>query len=282
MYFSRIVVMQNSHYNWYCQIRAWLITMPFMRNTFIFLSLYLVLLMQGCAVYDGVAYFHDSGEILEVKIDKHLRTKAAYVEARGENGVFCSGALRTAHASKSLHWWTCKGEDGKFTLACNDGRHLSGVWNAENCSTGQAIGGDQYGNTFVLAYADTREEALRKTGAGPGAARPVFYGGPVSPFYSSLLTHDGEGAMLAVAPAQERENYGGARSVAGFFISSDGRIATSRKGLGKNDRVSVYLPAEGRELPARVLSIDPAGDVVILKVEAEGEVGAAVRVIIRK
>lgn len=225
---------------------------------------------QGCAVYDGVAYFHDTGELLDVKIDKNLRSKMASVEARGADGLVCNGALRTVHQPPPFAGvWTCKGEEGKIALACNDGRHLMGVWNAENCSTGQAAGGDQYGNTFVLAYGDVREEALLRAGAGPDGPMPSFY--------------DGGNGLAAFAPAQTgRGGASAPRGSAGVFVSADGRVATSSAGLGKNDAVSVYLPAEQSELPARVLAVDLEDDVAILKVEAEGAVGSAVRVIIRK
>lgn len=256
-----------------------------MRYAFLPLLLYFATFAQGCAVYDGVVYFHDSGELLEVKIDKHLDSKKAYVEARGADGLICSGALRTTHPVNGwLQWWTCKGEFGKLLLTCNDGRHLFGVWNAENCSNGNAGGADQYGNTFVLTYGDRRDDMLLKVGAGPIQPRQSFYNGPASPLYSSLLGYDGDEGFspLLAAPQSARAKSGYSRTSAGIFVSADGRIVTSSKGLSNGDAVSVYLPAAQSEVPASVLSIDPEADIATLRVEAEGSVGSAVQVIIRK
>lgn len=256
-----------------------------MRYAFLLLLSCFAYFAQGCAVYDGVAYFHDSGELLEVKIDKHLDSKKAYVEARGTDGLICSGALRTTHPVNGwLQWWTCKGEFGKFLLACNDGRHLFGVWNAENCSNGNAGGTDQYGNTFVLAYGDRRDDMLFKIGAGPSQPRKSFYNGPAGPLYSNLLGYDGDEGLMPVlnAPQSARAKPGSFRTSTGIFVSTDGRIVTSSAGLSKDDALSVYLPAAQSEVPASVLSIDPEDDIATLIVEAEGSIGSAVQVIIRK
>lgn len=258
------------------------------KTTPLIISLFLFPLLPGCAAYDGLAYFHRSGELLELSIDKSLSSKTAALEARGADGLVCSGTLRTVHP-RSAWWGGCSGEDGKFVLACNDGRHLMGVWNAENCSNGQGVGGDQYGNTFVMAYGDTRSEVLRKIGVGPEGGLPAFAESEaVNPLYSSLLGQDGADDVLVLnsreaGPAQVTDS---GRGVAGFFTSPDGLIATSSvglsEGLGERDSLSVYLPAEGREVPARVIEIRPDGHVAILQVEAEGRVGAAVRVIVRR
>lgn len=254
------------------------------------ISLFFVPLLPGCAAYDGLAYFHRSGELLELSIDKSLSSKTAALEARGADGLVCSGTLRTVHP-RSAWWGGCSGEDGKFVLACNDGRHLMGVWNAENCSNGQGVGGDQYGNTFVMAYGDTRSEVLRKIGVGPEGGLPAFAESEaVDPLYSSLLGRDGADDVLVLNSREDRPEPGRAadaeRGVGGFFTSPDGLIATSSvglaEGLGERGSLSVYLPTEGREVPARVIEIRPDDHVAILQVEAEGRVGAAVRVIVRR
>lgn len=164
----------------------------------IYLLIFLVLFMQGCAVSDGLLHFHGSGELLELKVDTHLRSKMSYMEASGPDGLFCSGASYTLH--RRWPWlFGCAGDEGKLALACNDGRHLMGRWSAESCSDGQGIGGDQFGNTFVFAYGELEADVQRKVGAGPERKQPPFAGfGPASPLYSGTLTHDGEGALLVL------------------------------------------------------------------------------------
>lgn len=247
--------------------------------------LLLVLLAPACAVYDGVAYFHASGEVLNLKIDKHLKSRMSYVEASGPEGLFCSGALRTVHPAGLLQW-SCKGEDGRLSLACNDGRHLMGLWSAATCSSGQGLGGDQYGNTFVLAYGDKREAMLLKVGAGPGEPRQAFAGaGAISPLYTALLRHDADEAPVfysprEAAPDAARSMRGGGGS--GFFSSAEGHIVTSASALAGAARLSVYLPDERRELPAQLVSIDQEKDIAVLKISAAGKVGGAVRVYAQK
>lgn len=253
-----------------------------MRLMPLLLFLCITLSAPGCAVYDGVAYFHGSGEIIDLKIDKHLKSRMSYVAGSGKDGLVCSGALRTVHAS-GLSNWSCKGEDGKFAIACNDGRHLTGVWNAENCSSGQGLGGDQYGNTLVLAYATAREEALRKTGAGPGAKPAAFAGAAaVAPLYTALLGYEGEGGVALYSPREAAPDARARRGVAGFFSSPDGQIAAPASVLRGAAALSVYLPDEGRELPARIISVDPEKDIALLKIGAGGKVGGVVRVYARQ
>ena len=252
----------------------------------ILLLINLLLFIQGCAVSDGLLHFHDSGEVLEIRVDTHLRSKLSYIEASGADGLFCSGSSYTLHRREP--WlFGCSGDEGKLVLACNDGRHLVGRWSAESCSEGQGVGGDQFGNTFVLAYGELREDVQRKVGTGPERKQPSFADiGPSSPLYSSLLGYDAEGGLAVLAQPEPRRASSGpagpSRGSAGFFSSSDGRIITSAEGLARSDSVAVYLPGEGRELPARILSINPADDIAVLKIEAGGNIGAAVRVLVIK
>lgn len=249
-----------------------------MRRNITLLLLLLALGLPGCAVYDGVVYFHENGEVLEVKIDKFLKSGMSYIEGGNDTGLICTGSARTVHGSGT--YLSCKGEDGKLVLACNDGRHLLGIWNAETCSSGQAVGGDQYGNTFVMAYGLSREELLRKVGAGPERRFPGFVGeGAASPLYSAMLGSESESGMAVYTP---RESVPVARGLDGFFISPDGRIAVAWGSIVKSDLVSVYLPGTRREVPARVLSIDADKGRAILKIDERGEPGDPVQVRVKK
>lgn len=141
----------------------------------IFLLLLLLLFSQGCAASGGLMHFHGSGELLEIKMDTHLRSKMSYLEASGSGGLFCSGSSYPQH-KRSPWFFGCSGDEGRFTLACNDGRHLLGRWSAESCSEGQGLGGDQFGNSFVFAYGESDADVRRKVGLALEGKQPPFAG----------------------------------------------------------------------------------------------------------
>lgn len=254
-----------------------------MHNIHLLILTVFILSLSGCATYEGAIYFHESEEKLEVKVDKMLRSGMSYMEARNaESGLLCTGSSRTMHASSTR--FSCKGEDGKLVLVCNDGRHLMGIWNAENCSSGQGLGGDQFGNTFIFAYGTEREEIERKLFASSSASSLTLRASSaVNPLYTAMLGYDGEGGIYVQGQTPvEQVALPKAKSVAGFFISSDGRIITSAGILDGQPALSVYLPLEQRWLPASIISIDPENNTGVIKVDAVGEPGSEVRVSIKQ
>lgn len=172
-----------------------------MRIKLLLLILFLTALSQGCATYKGVGYFHGTGEVFYVEFDKSLRSGQSYVRAYNESGLVCSGASRPVKESRFR--FSCVGEEGRLLLACNDGRHLKGRWNLESCSEGQGVGGDQYGNTFIMAYGTREKDVLEKVGLAGDTPYPAFAGeGFMDPLYSAMLDYEGEGAIVLHTPRE--------------------------------------------------------------------------------
>lgn len=229
---------------------------------------------SGCTYFDGVGYFHNSRELFDAKIEYNLYTTMAAIEVTSKDGLLCTGAARAKHTTGTR--WSCMGAQGNFFMSCNDGRHLIAKWSADTCSSGQSIGGDQYGNTFVASFGENRNEMLRRVGAGPGEPVPAYADYAPSPMYASLLGHDSEGELMLYADPQEQraplaasaqrktpiESYG-------FFISPDGYMLIYMEALPGATEFMVRLPGKPA-VPARLVRYDQKSGVALLKADLDG------------
>lgn len=235
-----------------------------------------MLFSAGCTSYhDGAVYFHGSGEVLDIRLERYNGRKEHYVRAYGDGGLMCSGSAHIVRGG--VRGVQCRGSEGRLLLACNDGRHLKGVWSAETCTSGQGLGVDQYGNTFVLAYDRNRNMALRKTGAGPEKKRPGF--SPVSaasPMYVATLGYDDMPVFAAAGAAGYSPR--AAQNDSGYFAGSGGRILSTASALKGMTVVNVYLPDEKREVPARIVSVSHTDNIAVLEVDVHRAAGVAVKI----
>lgn len=56
----------------------------------------------------------------------------------------------------------------------------------------------------------------------------------------------------------------------GFFVSADGIVVTNKHVVDFDGAIYTVLTADGKKMPAKVLSMDPSHDLAFLKVEGEG------------
>ncbi|HBK34917.1 MAG: Protease Do [Candidatus Uhrbacteria bacterium GW2011_GWE2_40_58] len=67
--------------------------------------------------------------------------------------------------------------------------------------------------------------------------------------------------------AQELVEIGGGT---GFFVTEDGYVVTNRHVVSDEDAVYLVVTSDGKELPARIVALDPYYDIAVLDVEGDG------------
>lgn len=88
--------------------------------------------------------------------------------------------------------------------------------------------------------------------------------------YSRTVTRVAKDASEAVVQIQGIAKGGKpAGGGSGFIISSDGFVVTNHHVINRTEQVSITLQ-DGRSMPAKIIGADPATDVAILQVHAEG------------
>ncbi len=94
--------------------------------------------------------------------------------------------------------------------------------------------------------------------------------GPLLDSYSRTVTRVAKDASEAVVQIQGVAKGGKpAGGGSGFIISSDGFVVTNHHVINRTEQVSITLQ-DGRSMPAKIIGADPATDVAILQVHAEG------------
>lgn len=147
-----------------------------------------------------------------------------------ETGLSCKGDAWVTHANP--YSITCRGQEGKGRLFCNDGRVIAAIYIVETCSSGYGYGHDQNGEDFQFVFGYTEAEA--------------------------------DGYFAFQRPEARKERQGG--SGTGFFVSENGHIITNHHVIEIGEEYEVRTE-DGKILKAKILKSDPANDIAILKVE---------------
>lgn len=88
------------------------------------------------------------------------------------------------------------------------------------------------------------------------------------PFFAPFRDFFGDDFGGQGSPFQPPEGYSQEGMGSGVLIDSKGHIITNNHVIGKADEVKVRL-ADNRELPARVVGVDPRSDLAVIRIEAD-------------
>lgn len=203
----------------------------------------------GCAAapsqvtYPVIATFEDYNEVYYGSVVSDPATGRARISASGKkSGFSCQGDSVVTDNPGS-----CYGQHGKSRLTCSDGRIVDAHWQGLTCTAGTGEGVDQNGNRFHFAYGMSEGDAIAAFGraARAVAARPD---------------------LPAYEPKQVRKEKGFATGT-GFFISSEGHFITNFHVIDQATDVSIWW--NEHELKAKIVRVDPANDLALMKVEAK-------------
>ena len=204
-------------------------------------------ILQGCIKYKVVGSFDDYNEVVMGDIDANLLSGTGHIVAEGKNfGIKCEGDSYVTYIPPSL---SCVGQRGRAPIRCSDGRRVEAEWVATSCSTGYGEGIDQKGARFRFVFGldekSAQEELAKKS--QEVSEKPEF------PVYR---------------PREVRKEKGFA-SGTGFFVTDDGVIITNYHVIEGAKEILAIYPSEKKEFIATLLSVDPANDVAILRINAQ-------------
>lgn len=210
-----------------------------------------VTLPFGCATrvrYPVVAVSESYNEVARGMVDSDLSTGAGQIYVVGQvTGLRCSGSSQ--FTGPSSFFSGCAGKGGVARLRCDDGRVVDCAYRLTSCTAGSGRGTDQYGNQFSFWFGTdiSEEQATRlvENQLRVAAKRPPL------PSYR---------------PKETRKEKGFATGT-GFFVSTDGYVVTNYH-VVEDAADIVVVTTSGSRLTARVVKMDPANDVALLKVEA--------------
>src|SRR3546814_665395 len=169
--------------------------------------------------------------------------------------MVCKGGSRVVHVPASNRIAAtflipyCKGQKGVALLACDDGRRIAATWTADSCTTGTGDGYDQYGARFQFAFGMSEAEANARFDREAVAARdreefPVY------------------------RPRETRKEIGFATGT-GFLVTADGYLVTNHHVVEGTSEV--FLWVDDTAIPARIVKLDPANDIALLKADIAGD-----------
>jgi S1-C subfamily serine protease len=220
-----------------------------------------LLLLSSCAAlaptsathvqYPVVAAFGNRDDVLQGTIDNNLMTGTAYVEVVSDNdSLHCRGE---AHLTDRGVGDSCAGGKGDCNLTCDNGESLLCKYRLQSCTSGFGAGLDQGKNWFAFRFGKDinheRTELLAERLQHAAAMLP-----PASP----VKQEPPQGSTRK----SDEQSFG-----SGFFVSSDGFIATSNHVVSSSQNVNV-ITRSGDVLPASIIAADPVNDIALLKVEA--------------
>lgn len=213
-----------------------------MRNRTFALGLVLAAALTACSIKFPLTGRFENGETFQGTIDSNL-AGSAVIDAQSSSGARCSGNSRITFKPAYSAIIPCVGQRGVAELRCSDGRRVTGNWTATGCTSGYGDGYDQDGNRLVFAMGMSLDEALKHQ-AESGVGRPVA------------------GRQNPPAPGRTAGNG------TGFFVTADGYIVTNAHVARRDSRLS--LLQHGREVPLRVVDVDPTHDLALVKADIPG------------
>jgi S1-C subfamily serine protease len=201
----------------------------------------------GCSSsFKTVGQFDDYNEVLIGDISaEHLGGKASVRLTATKSGFTCNGNTRPTYVPMSMG---CANQEGAGTLICSDGRRLAIKYFTKTCTTGWGYGVDQRGArfSFVFGYDDVQARAELTRVAAQNASAP---------------------ALPAYRPKETRREKGFATGT-GFYVTADGVLVTNYHVIDGASAITVTHTDTGKEYPARVLRVDPANDIAVLRTPA--------------
>lgn len=227
--------------------------------------------LAGCTVtFPMVGRFED-GESFTGRINSNLAGDAA-IAANSSSGATCTGESRITHKPAYSVVVPCVGQRGIAVLACSDGRRVRGEWVATSCTSGHGVGRDQDGKQLVFAMGMSLEEAIRRRreagepvpaatapepgpGTGPSTGSAPDPGVPASGAPGPATS----GAATPPPPGGPIHSNG-----SGFFVTADGYAVTNEH-IVRGNR-SLWVRIGGKDLPLRVVDVDVANDLALIRV----------------
>jgi S1-C subfamily serine protease len=209
-------------------------------------------LIAACSVkYKVVGSFDNYNEVFIGEVDHNLLAGRGHIIAEGKNSkIRCEGDSFVTYIPPSLG---CAGQRGKAPMICSDGRRLDVDWVATSCTQGHGLGKEPGGATFRFVF-----------GFDESAAREQLT------MLSKQVTNNPE--LPAYRPKEVRKERGFSTGT-GFFITNDGTLVTNYHVVEGASEIVVVIPAEKKDFPATVLTVDSVNDVAVLKIDARS-VGA--------
>jgi S1-C subfamily serine protease len=197
--------------------------------------LWCCVLLSGCSsATKGIIAYSRSDEVFYADLAHDLASGVAVVKAENKDGVLCSGTSTV----RRLPWPSvgCTGQRGDIFMNCSDGRTIVGYWQAESCSTGNGWAKDTRGRQMVFFFG--RDVATLEARAGLDTKKPKDGPRPVA-------------------------------SGTGFFITTDGLLATNEHVVHGGRAFEVHFPKTGRKFKATLLHKDAENDIALLKIETD-------------
>jgi S1-C subfamily serine protease len=177
-------------------------------------------------------------------VDNNLQSATAFVALRSDsNGTWCRGE---GHLLSPGRGSGCAGGRGECHLDCEDGRHITCLYQLTSCTTGVGLGLDQDRNRLAFGFGHSL--------SGERA-------------HAAVQKLQNYVASLPAASSSSRKA-GGYAIGTGFFAASGGYVVTAFHVIKDAGKIQVMTRA-GRVMHARVLAADPANDVALLKVRAK-------------
>jgi S1-C subfamily serine protease len=208
------------------------------------------LMLSACAVkYPVVGSFNNYNEVFKGTVDTNLLTGGGYITVEGQvTKIRCSGRATVSYIPPiSYIVPTCNGQRGRAFLTCDDGRKIDADWEATSCTTGFGSGADQKGNVFRFAFGMSENEAK-------------------SYIQSEMKASENLPDLPPVYRPKETRKEKGFSTGTGFFISDNGYLLTNYHVVQDSNQITVFTQ-DGVQVDARLIVVDPANDLAVLKVE---------------
>lgn len=201
-------------------------------------------IVSGCATRSVVAEAEGYNEMFVGTVfTSGFGTGSISVTAK-KSKVSCDGDSYITHHPQSLG---CAGQIGRFSVSCTDGRKVKGSFEVESCKVGSGEGSDQEGRKFTFAFGMSESDADQRVRERIGhiANKP------------NLPTYN---------PREVRKEKGFATGT-GFYVTNDGYMVTNYHVIEGASTVMVVNPSKGKEWLAKVVQVDSANDVALIKVD---------------
>jgi len=188
--------------------------------------------------YKAYIVFPQTGEEIYFDVVHNLDIGTGKVTGRTAKGAICKGTARPTSIPTNAF---CIGQTGEAQIACTGGRQIVVSLLLENCTQGVGIGAssDKSDNEVLLSFGGL-PQTLKQ--------RAVAFGKQIQ---ADVATPTGATGT-------------------GFFVSNDGGVVTNYHVIDGMRTVKIYDPKHNSWADAKVLGVDKANDVALLRAERPG------------